>query len=498
MKYVQGILLLVILFLGSSTSQAQDVQKAKELLQSGNTQGAIELLRKVIRKEGERVEAHLLLSDALVAVDSLDQALAVLVQAREIDPSNAQVYIKMGDIYVKQNLYAAAIPQYQEAANHDSTRADIYEKLAEANMKLRKYTDAAKAYQSAIARDTSNLENYRKLGGLFFLAKQYKNAIPYLEKVVARDSLATQELVQLVKSYFETKRYEDAVPLAEHLLQADSTKVDILKILALSYAKTKKPEQAETILKQLAAKDSLKAEDYVEYGRVLKSLEKTEEAISAFEKAFSLDSTESDVSYDLGALYMKQKRYNEAVAMFERKIATDTTAGYQFASYLNAGLCLMQLKDFKKALEYIKRSVELRSDYVQGWASLANCYAQMDSTEKKIQTYQKVIELATAQNSNNGTEGKYNAQLKEANQMIGVQYLLDKKYAQSIEYLKKALQLEPKDCNLNLWVAQAYHNSNNKEEAIKYYKKVIEVCAKNSQQREDAKKGLQLLGIVVD
>jgi tetratricopeptide (TPR) repeat protein len=495
-----GLIFLTVcaLFL-ETTLFAQDVVKAKELLQRGEAPGAIELLRKVIKKEKENIEAYIVLAEALTKVDSTDQALAVLFQAREVNSSSAQVYVGIADTYVKQNLYAAAVPQYEEAVKYDSSKAEIFEKLSEANMKLRKYTEAAKALQKAIVRDTSKTENYRKLGNLFYLAKQYKNAIPFLEKVVARDPSAIQEQTQLVKCYFSVGQYDDLIPFAEKLTQADSSKADIVKILALAYAK-KKPaesEKAEKIFIQLALQDSLNADDYVEYGKVLKTLEKTDEAVAAFEKSFILDSTNGDIYYDLGALYMKQKRYQEAKDMFDRKIAEDTTTGYRFASSLNAGLCLMQLKDFQSARQYILKSVELRPDYIQGWASLANCYAQMDSIDQKIQTYQKVIELATAQNTN-GNGGKFNPQLKEANQMIGVQYLLDKKYAPAITYLKNAIQLEPKDCNLSLWLAQAYHNMNTKEEAIKYYKKVIEVCAKNSQQREDAKKGLMLLGIVVD
>jgi tetratricopeptide (TPR) repeat protein len=493
------IFLLLTLLWKSTQGVAQDLQKAKDLLQQGDTSAAVELLRKVVKKNKNEPEAYLLLGETLIKADSSDQALVVLVQAREIIPTVAQVYVLLGDAYMQQKLYPAAVQQYEEATRHDSTKAEIFLKVAEANMKIRKYKEAVNAYQAALALDTTNTETYRKLGNLLFSAKLYKNAIPYLEKVVARDSNAGQEQTQLVKSYFEVKRYEDLVPLAEKLTQTDSLNGDLLKILAAAYAKKRPPEleKAMKIFQQFAAKDSLQADDYIEYGRVLKLLEKTDEAVGAFEKAFSMDSTETDVYYDLGSLYMKQKRYAEAIGMFERKIASDTTAGYQFASYLNAGLCLMQLKDFKKALQYILKSLELRPDYVQGWSSLGNCYAQMDSVEQKIQAYRKVIELATAQNSN-GTEGKYNSQLKEAFQMIGVQHLLDKKYGAAIDSIKKSLQFDPKDCNLNLWLAQAYHNTNNKEEATKYYKKVLEVCAKNSSQRDDAKKGLQLLGVVVD
>lgn len=499
MNYTR-ILSSIILFcfiLGVFELLAQDVQKAKDLLRDGDAASAIELMRKVIKKDKKNSEAYLVLSEALLSVDSTDQAIAVLIQARELSPTNAQVYVLLGDAYVKQGIYAAAIQQYEEATKYDSVRSEIYVKLAEANMKVRRYKEAAVAYQRAIGRDTTNLENFRKLGNLFFLAKQYKNAVPFLERVVNLDSSAVQEQIQLVKSYSMIGAYVEVIPLAQRLVQTDSTLVEIMKILALGYAKTKNPSDAEKVYKYLEAQGVLNAEDYVELGKAQKALDKVEEAIASYEKAYIIDSTNSDIYYDLGSLYMKQKRYNDAVMMFERKIAADTSAGYQFGSYLNAGLCLMQTKDFNKARQYILKGIEIRPEYIQGWAYLASCYAQMDSTEQKVAAYKKVIDLATEQNSN-VDNGKYTNQLAEAYQVIGFQYVHDKKYVQAIDYLKRGLMIIPKDCDLTFWLAHAYHNVHNKDEAIKYYKRALDICPKNDPKREDIKKALLLLGIVVD
>ena len=66
------------------------------------------------------------------------------------------------------------------------------------------------------------------------------------------------------------------------------------------------------------------------------------------------------------------------------------------------------------------------------------------------------------------------------------------KYAAAAEYLKKAVQLNAKDCEAVLWAAQAFQNSNNKDEAKRYYHKVLDGgCPK---QAEDARKWLKVLG----
>ena len=67
-------------------------------------------------------------------------------------------------------------------------------------------------------------------------------------------------------------------------------------------------------------------------------------------------------------------------------------------------------------------------------------------------------------------------------------------FAEAARYLVKAIQLKPGDCEALLWASQAFQNSNNKEDAIKYYKKTITTCP-GSKQAEQAKAGLKTLGV---
>jgi tetratricopeptide (TPR) repeat protein len=216
------------------------------------------------------------------------------------------------------------------------------------------------------------------------------------------------------------------------------------------------------------------------------------------ERAYRKDTAACDVPYELGTLYMRVKKWRDAIAMFEKKNACDTSAGFQFASHLNEGMSMMQLKDFKEALSHIQAAIDRRPDNIQAWLTLAQDHAQLGDDQKKIDAYQKVIDLAnadtTAGNGNGGGAGKYDNQKAEAYRMIGVQHLLDKKYAKASEFLKEALKYAPKDCQVLLWIAQSAQNSNNKEEARKFYCRVLKSCP-NSVQAKDAEKGLDVLGL---
>ncbi len=349
--------------------------------------------------------------------------------------------------------------------------------------------------------DSNNVSALRELSSLYFRSKLWANASPLFEKLIKAQPDSINYQIQYVRALSEINRDSVLIPIAEAIIKKDPAQSDIQTILAKAYNATK---QTEKVIQAYAALDpaSLSVDNLIRYAKALRSLEQFEKAEGIYLIAYRKDSARCDIPYDFGTLYMKLKKYPEAVKMFERKIACDTSSGYQFASHLNEAMSLMQLKKFTEAKDDIQKSIDLRPDNVQAWLTMAQDLGQLDKTTEEISAYKKVIELGNAANPN-GDEGKYTPQLGESYRMVGVRLLIDatkekppkkEKYIAAIPYLKKALLYSPKDCSLLLWTAQANQNANEKDEAKKYYCKVLENCPK-AKEADDAKKGLEGLGM---
>ena len=499
MKFVV-IMLLCSMHYSLFASDDDQIKAGKDALEKGDFTKAIELLRDATKKEKKNPEGFILLAMAYLRLDSAEQAIGPLTQAKDIDSNNVMAYELTGDAYSKQKIYAAAIEQYKKATELAGKRIDLFLKLAESYKKNRLYTEAARTLQQAIALDTVNLPALRELSTLLMRAKQYVSAVPVLERLTRLQPDSLSYSILYVKSLSETKRYALLIPVAEKVLAKDPSQADVKKMLLEGYRETKNFGKGGELLTGVNP-DSLSVDALLDGAVTFKQLEQWDKAIDFYSRAWKKDSTRCDIPYDFGTTYMKVKRWDDAVAMFERKITCDTTAGYRFASHLNIAMSLMQEKEFKTAKAHIQSAIEFRPDNVQAWLTLAQDLGQLDQLTEEVAAYKKVIELATAP-ATNGEEGKYASQLCEAYRMLGVRYLIEatkdkepkkEKYGAALEYLLKALQCSPKDCALLLWTAQAYQNSNKKEEAKKYYHKVLEICPK-AKEADDAKKGLTALG----
>jgi tetratricopeptide (TPR) repeat protein len=497
------VVLFITSFIIPTTSFADEPLKVgKAALEKGDLPTAISAFREAVKKDKKDPEGYLLLGTALLKADSAGTAEAALIQARELNPNNAAIYEMLGDVYVKQKLYPAAVDPYKKATELDSTKMELFIKLADAYKKTRKYTEAANAYGKVLGFDSTNVSALTEISTLFFKGKQFANAKVILTRLyrLKPDDPAVQ--VQYGKSLFETKDCEPLKLVAQKIHQRDPNNAEAEGWLAWAQVCTGDFKLAEDFYNK-ANWDSMTAKQLIEGYTVYKNLGQFEKAAKILEMAYHKDSVNCWIPYELGSTYLKIKRWSDAVAMFDKKISCDTSAGFRFASSLNAGMALLQLKKFKEAKEYILKSIEYRPDNVQAWQILAQDYGLLDQIEDEISAYKKVIDLATPANTN-GEEGKYNSQLEEAYRAIGIQLLIgatkDKdpktnkeKYIRAAEYIKKVLQYDPKDCDALYYVGVAGQNSNNKEEAKKYYRKFLDSCP-NDKRVEEVKKHLESLG----
>jgi len=488
------------------------LEKGKEAFKRGDYLGAISLLRDAVSDDKKNIEGYLYLASALLKADSTESASVVLFQAREVDTANAAIYGLLGDVYAAQKIFAAAADQYHTAVMHDSTRTELWMKLADSYKRTRQYTEAADGYKHTLALDSNNVTALRALGDIYLRAKQklYASALPIFERLsgLQPDSLAVQ--IQYARALYGTNNFEKFIPVGEKILKVDPAQNEIQTLLADCYNKTGKIDEAINAYRNVNL-DLISIDKLITLAKAYKTKQAYDSAASIYQRAYKRDSTRCDIPYDYGTIFMALKRWIDAVSMFERKIACDTSTGYLFASHYNAAVSLMQIKEYKEALEYIKKSITYRPEYVQAWVTLARCNALLHAAEESVasyrndemEAYKKVIELGTAANANE-EEGKYNKELGEAYIAIGVGYLTDAGrskdpkingpiYAKAAENLKQALKLDPRNCQTLLWTAEAFQNSNNKDEAKRYYHKVLDTCPK-SKEAEDAAKYLRLLG----
>lgn len=113
-------------------------------------------------------------------------------------------------------------------------------------------------------------------------------------------------------------------------------------------------------------------------------------------------------------------------------------------------------KEYKKALYYYKRAIEIDLTYSDAYNNLGYTYNDLEMHNEAILAYKKAIAI------NHKNSAYYNN--------LGSTYYSLEDYTNSIKYYKKAIELNPKLVYVHFNLGTVYYNLKRHDEAITYYK----------------------------
>jgi tetratricopeptide (TPR) repeat protein len=430
----------------------------------------------------------------LLRADSVDRAIVELTKAKEANPTSAVIYNGLGDAYNKQGVPLFAITQYEKSVELDSMNADVYNKLGKLYYKDRRYNDAAKAYARVVVLDPSNKAVLLDLAKMYMGShpKQYENAAKYLKLYIDRFPKSDEAWGQYSEALFYLRQYPEAIDAAQRVLKIDPKSGKAWRYQATAQFELKKYKECIESFKKLAQLDTMRVEDYFRLGDAYVDQKQTSAAVEAYESVLRLDPNQKEVYNKAAGIYMSPPNtdYARAAALFQRRFSTDSSSR-ALSAYFNFASCKIALKEYDSARIAYRTFISKKADYPSAWFGLARALILMstDSLQSSRRAYEEWLKLIPQ-----AEESKYKKELAEAYKNIGVAFLVDKKYQESIAPLMKSTKYKDDDDETWLHLGQSNAMLSNKDEAIQALKKALKLNPKS----KDAKKGLELLGIPVD
>jgi tetratricopeptide (TPR) repeat protein len=280
---------LVVLVCSELLAAGQSLEKARRLLSSGSLKEAEGMLRQMITTDPNRVDAHILLGEALALEGVRDESIAELTEAVRLRPNSANAHNQLGVALGRFVEIQAARKEFETALALDANLVEAHVNLSlilaqagefgpagehldraielQPNRRAAAYTHYLRAKvwgaQDQIQKSIAELEKavqlrpdyaeaWSDLGGMRRLALDDAGAVQALERAVGLkpdDALAQYRLGQL---YLQGGQARKAVA---HLKQALSYAPDdraTLYNLMLALRKTGRLEEAKPIEERMA------------------------------------------------------------------------------------------------------------------------------------------------------------------------------------------------------------------------------------------------------
>jgi tetratricopeptide (TPR) repeat protein len=324
----------------------------------------------------------------------------------------------------------------QRASTHGTSDGSAYVYYLRGRGYLQDYTRqenleaAIAAFKSALDRDPNYAFAYAGLGQTYWHKfqelrdpSQVGNATLACERALSIDPKLSLAHICLGTAYTNTGRYDDAIRQFQQALASEPSD-DAVRGLAFAFEKTGRFAEAE----------------------------------NTFRDAIKLRPTYWANYNQLGAFYWRQGRYDEAARVFHQVIqfAPENYRGYNNL----AGVYIMQGK-YADAIPLLERCVAIRPN-PSGFANLGSAYFFLRRFDESVRAFSQAVELNAKDFELRGNLA--DAQYWAPNQRPAAL----ESYRQAIQLAEPRLQVNPKDTNVLLSVAQYHGMLGEKQLALDY------------------------------
>jgi tetratricopeptide (TPR) repeat protein len=195
--------------------------------------------------------------------------------------------------------------------------------------------------------------------------------------------------LELAEMYILEKNLVKAKEQIEEIFKRRAPDLKIMTLLSGMYILEGKPEEAEKILKVIIDQKPYYTPAYIRLGFLYRHMGNAEKALESFQTAYTKDPRQIGLVKMMTDIHVAQKKYTAALDLVDT-LAPSAGAG-QAAFFENLRGEIFILKgNSDKAIEYFKRSIELKPNYIQPQMQVANVYYRQNHIAAALEQYKAV------------------------------------------------------------------------------------------------------------
>lgn len=418
---------------------------------------------------------------------NIQKAIETCQGAISKDENNAELHIKLGDLYMEWHLdihqikqyVDDAITEYQRALESCVDSAEIYFKIAMAFYYKRELEKSINYFKLALEHNTKLAEAHFMIAEIFMKKGDFLEAIESAQRAISIAPFSSSRAYFLVFNILSLsnkskwyQRYSKLIasfltlPFDRYAIKEVARRVSYLQFLPI-LLKTSLMiflkgfnQEVLDIYRETIDKAPGFVELYINLGRVYYELKRYDDAICEYKMAIWLDSLNLRAYYYLCQLYEEQRDYDNAISTCEKLIELQPHVAdfhCRLAQYL-------YLKgDIDQAIEHYQTAVTLSPNPV--WTSVV---AQTLGFIFQENTKNLDAAISSYQSAYNLNPNDIDVYLN-----LGNVFFEKGSYDNALIVYKKALETSPHNARLHCNLGYLYWGKGNIEEAIKEYEKAI-------------------------
>ncbi len=357
----------------------------------GEREEAVALVENVVDLEPSRADAWTLLGCILATqTDSADaqvDAAKALERALELRPGDTRASMELASIYYRFRLHEDALAVLGSVIASPSEEVALELARFRHLQRLDQYERASRAAERALEAGAGPEAHYY-LGFALMYLRDFDGAIQAFRMATEEDPGLADAHRELGSLLLDRQLYEDARAALERAVAADPADAEAHYLLGLALFRGSEPASAIPSFERAVQLDPEHASAHYNLGTVLRMTGRVEEGMAAMSRFQELQTQErpgeSRLTQNLanlirqGVFLAKTGHGERAVDLFHRALENNPESDLVL---FNLGLILSDMEKHQEAADALERAVESNPDRAEAYAALANAYRALGRNE---------------------------------------------------------------------------------------------------------------------
>jgi len=293
-------------------------------------------------------------------------------------------FIEAGDFTQASKVIELSHKQHPFAASLAIRRAQLFIVKGQLN-------DALTLLNTVEKIEPFNVDLLLLKATVFSQMHQNEKAITYYTK--ALDNQASNQLeikLDMAMEYQELQQYEKAILLLAEILDYDHENEIALHEIAHCYEMIGQIEDGIEFFETFLNEYPFSATAWFNQGDLYTRLEMPEKAIDAYDFAISIKEDFAHAYFNKASVYANEGDFKNAL---ESYMDCSKHEGLNPLTFCFIGECFEKLEDYKMALHYYDKVIEVDENWSDAYIGRAAVYSLMNEDKKSLPNIVKALEL---------------------------------------------------------------------------------------------------------
>lgn len=454
--------------------------------EKGENHKARECYRKILSMEPTRVQERRFLAISYLTDKDYEAAIKELREAIRIFPKEIRLKVDLANAYLAGGQFEEGEKIYLDLIKARPGKSDLYLLLAGYYLKSTKMDKMQGAIDEAVQLE-KNPARQARIFSLMGRAAIEKGMVPLaltlLQQAVSKQPDDASHAYALGKAYLLAPDRERAAELLRKAVElAKPPNPGWLLTLGDTYrALGKKDQAAESfgkaiaLLQQACQKDLSNWFKRYQLGQAYESADKTQLAAEAYARCVRLQPENGDLRYKLATVYSELHWHKKAQKQLEKAVELRSPKAEWFLLlgeiYRTLARRAEAAEAFEKAIAVLREEQSKKPQDFRVWAALGEAHSRAKQYADSVETLRKAIELAGEK-----TDFRLHVALARALESTGEGEASRQEYLQAASLLEKAAEDNPSDDDNYLRLGLVYQRLREFAKSAEAFSKGIELA----------------------